>query len=296
VVFLARRPKPHELRNRTELKKLAAHLQLESLEEEVLLGGPALVIRALVTPVLRTTHWIGFVPAGVLAVSMGIVAGQQPAAAEHRYLPTRLAILAIVTAVGFVFDDSATQITDPAPSPLRLRRFIRAVAAFLLASAIFTLMVFFAADDMSLVATVEPNSVDADEADLNSTAQPSAFPWGRLFLEMATMSGFVLAAAAAMNRRDEPEPGRLAIAALYAIYALTWLIPESLKPWAHPTHQRWETGAFWWWGVFAFVWLITAILSWDSRVGWRIPGRGARGSSQSRAGTGFNWRLPIGRE
>lgn len=265
MAFLAHLPKAHELRNRIESQEPAAHKRPERIEEEALQDGASLVIRALVPPVLRTTPWIGFIPAGVLALAIGIIAGQQPAAVEHRYLPTRLAVLAIVTAVGFVFDDSATHITDPAPSPLRLRRLIRAAAAFLLASAIFIPVVFFAADDMSLAVTTEPNTVDAAEPDMNVSEQPSPFPWGRLFLEMASMSGFVLAAAAVINRRDEAEPGRIAIAVLYAVYALTWLSPESHKPWADPSDQRWETGAIWWWAVFLFVWLSAAVLSWDSR-------------------------------
>jgi hypothetical protein len=196
---------------------------------------------------------------------MGIIAGQQPAAADHRYLPTRLGILAIVTAIGFAFDDAATHTTDPAPSPLRLRRLIRAAAAFVLASAIFIPMVLFAADDMSLVVVTGPETVDAAESASSNGDRPH-FPLGRLYLEMATITGLVLAAAAAFNRRDEPEPGRIAIAVLYSVYALTWLVPDSHKPWATPTDQRWETSAIWWWAGLLLVWLCAAVLSWDSRT------------------------------
>jgi hypothetical protein len=211
--------------------------------------------------ILRATPLLGFLSAGVLAVVLGIVAGQQPGV-ERRLLPTRLAILAIAIAAGFVFDDSATPMSDPLPSPLRWRRLLRASAAFAISAALFSFVLPFAADDMDLVVVVDAPSVGLDSL-------PPTFPWGRLALEMATMIGFVLAFAAANARRGENEPGRLAVGVFLGVYAVTWLTPTSHNPWASPYDRRWDTGADWWWLAFAIVWLSAAVLSWDSRVGWR---------------------------
>jgi hypothetical protein len=228
------------------------------------------MIRRLVPPVLRTTPLLGFIPAGVLAVVMGLVAGQQPIGPEFRFLPSRLAILSIVIAAGFIFDDPATPITDPAPNPLRLRRLIRSAAALLIVTVLFTSVMFIAADDMSLVAVIDTNTATTFDPELDPSTELPEFPWGRLALEMATMIGFVLAAAAAINRRGESQPGRIATGVLLAGYAISWMIPESHQAWANPTDQRWETGANWWWLALTLAWFSVAVLSWDSRVGWRL--------------------------
>ena len=113
--------------------------------------------------ILRATPLLGFLPAGALAVTMGIVAGQQPDI-EHRYLPTRLGILAIVIAAGFVFDDPATPMSDPLPSPLRWRRLVRASVPMLISSILFTLVLLFAADDMELVVTFDSSMILATQS------------------------------------------------------------------------------------------------------------------------------------
>lgn len=207
--------------------------------------------------ILRATPLLGFLPAGALAVTMGIVAGQQPDI-EHRYLPTRLGILAIVIAAGFVFDDPATPMSDPLPSPLRWRRLVRASVPMLISSILFTLVLLFAADDMELVVTVDSSMILA--------TQSPPFPWGRLALEMATTIGFVLAIAAANARRGQTEPGRLTAGLFLGVYVVSWMIPESHNPWASPEDIRWDTGANWWWLALVVVWLVTSWLSWDNRV------------------------------
>lgn len=207
--------------------------------------------------ILRGTPLFGFLPAGVLAVVMGMVAGQQPGV-EHRFLPTRLGILAIVIAAGFVFDDSASPTTDPVPSSLRSRRLVRASVALIISSILLCLVLPFAADDMDLVVAVD------SPVGLESQSPP--FPWGRLALEMATMIGLVLVIAAADTRRGHSEPGRLAVGMFLGVYAVTWMIPESHNPWASPEDLRWDTAANWWWLALVVVWLLACWLSWDSRV------------------------------
>lgn len=226
------------------------------------------MIRSLVPPVLRTTPWLGFIPAGTVATVLAIVASRQPTDVEHRYLPTRMALLAIAIAVGFIFDDPAAPTTDPTPSPLRLRRLIRTVTALTIAAVIFTIVILIAADDMALVALVNnaPESAAVD-TELNARAALPTFAWTRLAVEMVTMIGFGLAAAAAVNRRGETEPGRTATAVLLGAFAASWIIPRSLQPWSHPTDHNWQTSTAGWWIALAVVWLTTSILSWDSRVG-----------------------------
>ena len=226
------------------------------------------MIRSLVPPVLRTTPWHGFIPAGIVAAVLAIVASRQPTDVEHRYLPTRMALLAVAIAVGFVFDDPASPLTDPAPSPLRLRRLLRTVMALAIAAAIFTIVLLVAAQDMALAAVVDstPEAATVDTV-LNPNAELSTFPWGRLAIETATMIGFVLAAAAVVNRRGEPEPGKTATAFLLAAFAVSWILPEPLQPWSDPTDQRWQASITWWWIALAVVWLTTTVLSWDTRIG-----------------------------
>lgn len=221
----------------------------------------------LISSVLRCTPRIGFIPVGVIAVVLGVVAGRQPLGPEYRFLPTRLAVLAIVIAAGFAFDDPAKPTTDSVPSPLRFRRGIRAFFGMLMAAGLFAIVILFASDDMDLVAVVNSEVAlgDADEA---AIMQPE-FPWGRLALEMATMIGFTLAVAAATSRRSESEPGRIATGVMLGLYATTWMIPEPYRPWAGPTDQRWATSAIWWWVALGTTWGVAVVLSWDSRAGGR---------------------------
>jgi hypothetical protein len=216
---------------------------------------------------------------------MGIVAGQQPGV-DQRLLPTRLAILAIVMAAGFVFDDSATPMSDPLPSPLRWRRLVRASVAMLISSTLLALVLPFGADDMDLVVAVDSL--------LNLETQSPPFPWGRLALEMATMIGFVLAIAAAGARRGQTEPGRLTVGVFLGVYAVTWMIPESHNPWASPEDLRWDTGANWWWLALLVVWLLACWFSWDSRVAY-WPTRLRRASSPPSDSQSVPYSTPSGR-
>lgn len=244
----------------------------------------------LISSVLRCTPRIGFIPAGVLAVVMGVVAGRQPLGPEYRFLPTRLAVLAIVVAAGFVFDDPAKPTSDPVPSPLRFRRGIRTLYGLLMAAGLFAVVISFASDDMNLVAVASNEPIAPGVADEAATMEPE-FPWGRLALEMATMIGFTLAIAAATSRRSESEPGRIATGVMLGVYAASWMIPEPYKPWASPTDQRWATSATWWWVALGIVWTVTAVFSWDSRTGRLLrrssvgnPNPSRVGSTQGRTG------------
>jgi hypothetical protein len=222
--------------------------------------------RRLASHEIRATPLVGFIPAGAVAVVLGIVAGRQPTGAEFRYLPLRLAVVSLVCAVCFVLDDQAKTFSDPAANPLRIRRGIRALTGVLVASGLFVIALIPASDGMSLVVDANQAATGATDTGEGPIAQPE-LPWGRLALEMATMIGLSLAIAGAVALRGDAEPGRLASGILLGAYALSWMIPEGYKPWADPLDRRWTTGAKWWWAALILVWVSALIFSWDSRVG-----------------------------
>lgn len=225
--------------------------------------------RHLLPPALRAMPWVGFAPAGVIALAMAWVATRQPADATYRLLPTRIGMLAIVIAVAFAFDDPASRLTDPSPSPLRLRRAIRTVAATILAAVLLAAVLVVASTGMDLVLVIpseDPALVESEEAALPMTDPGLApFPGGRIALETATLITFTLTAAAAVSRRGEIEPGRITSGVLLGVYAASWMVPEAVKPWAYPGDQRWDTGAPWWWVGFGLSALAGVGMCWDAR-------------------------------
>lgn len=221
--------------------------------------------RHLVSFEIRSTPLIGFIPAGAVAVVLGIVAGRQPTGAEFRYLPLRLAILSLVCAVAFVFDDPAKTFSDPAPNPLRLRRGIRALIGVLAASCLLAIALVPASDGMGLVLEANQDGRGAIDAEEELSGQPE-LPWGRLALEMATMLGLTLAIAGAVTQRGETEPGRITAGIVLGVYALSWLIPEPYTPWTDPLDQTWTTGFKWWWAALIVAWVSALAFSWDSRL------------------------------
>jgi hypothetical protein len=120
-----------------------------------------------------------------------------------------------------------------------------------------------ASRDMDIVATANPPK--AGTFDAAEEAQ-TELPWGRPALEMATMIGLTLSIAGAIARNGQPEPGRITSGILLVVYALSWMIPDSYRPWAAPLDQRWDTGAKWWWAALILVWVSALTISWDSRV------------------------------
>jgi hypothetical protein len=219
--------------------------------------------RRLVSFEIRSTPLIGFIPAGVVALVLGIVAGRQPTGAEFRYLPLRLAIVSLVCAVAFVFDDPAKTFTDPAPSPLHIRRSIRALVGTMAASCLLVVALIPASRDMDVVATANQPRAGGFEAEEEAQTE---LPWGRPALEMATMIGLTLSIAGAAARHGQPEPGRITSGIVLVVYALSWMIPDSYRPWAAPLDQRWANGARWWWAALIVVWVSALTISWDSRV------------------------------
>lgn len=228
--------------------------------------------RHLIAPLLRATPWLGFAPAGLIALAMAWVATRQPADTMARLLPTRIAVLGVVIAVAFVFDDTASRLTDPASSPLRHRRLIRALGATIPAGAFVVAIVLVSSIGMDLVLVMpsdDTSPVETEDEPILAAPDPELppFPGGRIALEAATLIAFTLATAAAVSRRGEVEPGRITTGVLLGVYAASWMIPEPVKPWADPNAQRWDTGAPWWWVALGAFVLAAMAWSWDARVG-----------------------------
>ena len=79
------------------------------------------------------------------------------------------------------------------------------------------------------------------------------------------MASWCLAIASLIAKRWDDEPGKIASAALLALYAGSWMVPERWKPWADPTESRWTTALPWWWLAFAVGVLVMLTSGWDSR-------------------------------
>lgn len=219
----------------------------------------------LIQLTLRSTPLLGLVPAGAVAVGLSVVASRQPTDADARFLPTRLALLAIVVGISFAFDDAAARLTDSAPRTLRLRRGIRGGFAVLGGIAVVMPVLLVASSGMDLV-WVMP----APEPTMTERQPP--FPGGRLALEALTMGAVALAVASGLARRGEEEPGRVVTGIVLATYAVTFMIPEPYRPWAYPSELGWLAKASWWWVAAILLVLVTVSLSWDARSG-RVLGK-----------------------
>jgi hypothetical protein len=211
--------------------------------------------------------WIGFGPAGVIALALGFVASRQPEGPEFRYLPIRLGVLALVIALAFVFDDPATPLTDPTPARLLLRRLIRLVSAMSVAAVLVACVLMLASDGVDLVWTIPDQAqigADTETTEESENGLPQ-LPVERIALEASTLAFFTLGVAAWRSRRGDPSPGPVSTSTLLGVYATTWMIPDSHRPWAYPGDIRWESVAPWWW-LSLFVFLVAVlILSADTR-------------------------------
>ncbi|MDP3984028.1 MAG: hypothetical protein Q8Q52_03360, partial [Acidimicrobiia bacterium] len=225
----------------------------------------------LIYLIFRSTPLVGLLPAGAVAIAMAVIASRQPLDTEQRLLPARLALLSVVVGVSFAFDDPAARLTDSTPRPLRLRRGIRVSLALTGAGVLTGLALLVASAGMDLKWTIpspEPPLVeDFELTDQMPEDLLAPFPGGRLALEALTMGALALASAAVIARRGEEEPGRIAAAILLGAYAVSFSIPESDRPWANPSDQRWPAVAPWWWVAAATFLLLMVSLSWDARTG-----------------------------
>lgn len=200
--------------------------------------------------------WIPWIPVAVL---VGLLAWattdlQPNFASRQLYLRTGFLIAAL--GLSFAFDDQAAPTSDPTPSPLRLRRLVRLGWSLIPWSAL--LGALFWAGTREGVSAVWAVSIDP---------QSSELPIGRLVLEAATMAAWGLAIASVVAKRRDEEPGKIASAALLALYAGSWMVPERWKPWADPTDSRWQTALPWWWVALGLGVLLIISWSWDSRIG-----------------------------
>lgn len=202
----------------------------------------------------RGMPWIPWLPVTALVGLIAWSVGQFPADFASRHLYTRAGIVVASLGLAFVFDDPAAETTDPSPSPLRLRRAIRAAMGLLVWSILVAWLLIASSQGMNPVLITTPE-------------HGHEMPIGRLLLEGSTLALSGLAVAAVVAKRWDDEPGKIASAALLALYAASWTVPEHWKPWALPNDPRWETSYPWWWAAVGLAISITAVTSWDSHRG-----------------------------
>ncbi|WP_245685487.1 ABC transporter [Streptomyces yerevanensis] len=194
------------------------------------------IIRALVLPVARTLPWLPLAAGGTVGLLLvgvpRLVSGETPE--EIALLLLRGAVLAFGLGLAFLMDDPARHTTAGVP----VRRAVRAGLR---------------------VALVAPVAVGWWTAALLLVPAEVRPPVGDMTLEAAATAVLaLLAGAAAVRLRDEPEPGQAAAAALL----LTGLVAPLLMPdrwtlFVQPHADRWDEAHRSW------AWLLTgAALVW----------------------------------
>lgn len=216
---------------------------------------------SLLRRLARAGPWVPWLPVAGL---VGLVLWPMTSLMEDfgsRQLYIRATLLVAALGLSFVYDDPASETTDPAPSSLRKRRGLRTLLGVLPWATLVTSILVVAAQGLDPVLI------------LNAEV-PNPLPVGRLLLEAATIASWGLAIAAVIAKRRDDEPGKFASAALLALYALSWMIPDQWKPWADPFESRWETALPYWWLALALGVALAVAFSWDARVGWTSPSPG----------------------
>ena len=197
--------------------------------------------------------WIPWLPvAGLVGLLAWAITDRPDFASRHLYL--RAGLLLAALGLSFAFDDPVAPTTDSVPSPLRLRRLLRAVLSLVPWSLCIAVLVWAGSRD-----GVDPVLI------LSSTADRPQLPVGRLILEAGTMAAWGLALASVFAKRWDEEPGKLASVALLAMYAVSWLVPERWTLWALPNGAQWKASHPWWWVAIGLGAMIVTVASWDSR-------------------------------
>jgi hypothetical protein len=196
-------------------------------------------------------NWRVFLPAGALALAFAWAAERAAPDALTRHIPTRLALLSAALAIVFAFDDPASPLTDPAPSPLRIRRSLRLCLAGTAWAAITGLVLMITGSGM----------------------EPGSWPSARFWLEAATLATVGLTSAAALSRRDETEPGRYASAILLALVGIAWFLPRPLALFVEPGDRYWQSVETWWWIILAGALVAGVATSWDTQTNAWLPSR-----------------------
>ena len=218
--------------------------------------------------------WIPWLPVLLIVglLAWAIIDLQPDFASRQLYL--RAGLLVTALGISFAFDDPTAPTTDAVPSPLRRRRALRFLLSIIPWMAGITVLLW--AGSQGGLHPVWLTSVEPLRAEL---------PLGRLLLEAATMACWGLAIASLIARRWDDEPGRIASAALLAMYALSWMTPERWKPWSDPNDLRWPSVLPGWWVAFVMAVLLGVVTSWDTRVSSNPLRRGGRQHSLRRGVT-----------
>lgn len=220
----------------------------------------------LLRHLLRAGPWLQWLPVTVLIALILWATSELFPDFASRQLYFRAALLVAALGICFVYDDPASETSDPTPSPLLKRRSIRTLLGITTWAGLVALTLIVAARGM------DPVLVLSEEIS-------NPFPVGRVLLEGSTMAAWGLAIAAVIAKRRDDEPGKFSSVALIAIYAISWMIPDQWKPWADPSDPRWDTALPYWWLALTLGLTVVLAFSWDSRVGWRLRRQPTGGES-----------------
>lgn len=223
----------------------------------------------LTSRILRTMPWVPWLAAWALVAFLAWSISRSPANFSSRQLYVRTGLLVAGLGLTFTFDDVGAETTASAPSPLRLRRAVRALLGLAPWSILITWVFVAASQGLTPVFFSRP--------DLKT------LPLGRLILEASTVAAWGLAIASVVAKRWDSEPGRIAAPGLLVLYAFSWAVPEPWSPWCLPIDTRWMTGHPLWWTALVPALLVSAVASWDSRIGLASQGLAASFDAKRRS-------------
>lgn len=207
------------------------------------------LLRRLV-PAMPWVHWV---PVGVAIGLLAWLMSRLQPDFDGRQLYLRAGLLLAALGYSFAFDDPAAETTDGSPAPLRTRRLLRALIAFVPWAVLIAVLLAFGATGMKPMMVLSPELTGSE------------FPVGRLLLEAATIAAWGLGTAACVSYLRDDKPGWIASSAVLAYFALAWMVPDKWKPWASPSEPRWSTALPWWWVALAIGVLTAVVFSWDAR-------------------------------
>jgi hypothetical protein len=197
--------------------------------------------------------WVPWLPTGAMVAVIAWMMTNQPPDLPSRHLHLRSGLMVAALGLTFAFDDIAAEMSDASPSPLWLRRGMRALIGSLPWAILVIGLLWMAS---------QPGNWDVggySEVQLVNTHVT------RLLLEASTMAVWGLSIAALVASRWDQEPGRIASVSLLAVFAASWAIPRFWSPWDLPPGMRWEAIRIWWWGALGLALVLGLVWSWDTR-------------------------------
>lgn len=194
----------------------------------------------------RAADWRALVAGGVVGVLFaGLVGRGGSPTADEVLAAVRLAAVTIALGVAFLFDDPAARLLAPLPASWARR----AVARYAVAAA---------------GAAVPAAAVLALAAGKRLSDVPR-LPLGDVAMEVATVVGVAVAAAALTRRAGAHRPGMHVAIGVLVCGALSAAVPGAARPWASPGEPATAAAARWasvhrgWWVAAGLVVVALAV-------------------------------------